>query len=73
MDENEQVHGPSHRLTLVLTPDGRRFFQCTVCNLSIELPKGQNYYVIAQQFDARACIRKEEESENDKGTAANAG
>jgi len=60
MDENEQVQHPSHRLTMTLTPDGRRFFQCTVCNLSIELPKGQNYYAIAQQFDAQPCVAGEE-------------
>jgi len=73
MDDNEQAQRASHSLTLVLTPDGRRFFQCTVCNLSIELPKGQNFSVLAQQFDERACVRKEEKSEDDKGTAAGAG
>ena len=71
MDKNEPVQ--HHRLTMTLTPDGRRFFRCEVCNLSIELQKGQNYDVIAQQFDGRACIRKEEKSENNKSTAANAG
>jgi len=55
------VSPAAHRLATLLTPDGKRFLICVVCQVLFPFPWNGSYEAASRQFDSQVCTPANED------------